>query len=214
MSHDYSIVHHVCIDRGSRACIESKMPSPASPGPTTLLASGRLGRQIGENRSDQPIFVDSCGHLCCMHGERASTIMSWVTAERENAENALVRPSRCSCENIDGLLSAYSIAEEQWPKKGGSLYKLLGFLGTEEANVNTRPQRYALTTHAGVQIWVQPAGTLVCKHGNTKKTLIKVATKGDACKFRSSRIIKCACALSIPRRVGSVFVKQPLGVEK
>jgi hypothetical protein len=149
-----------------------------------------------------------------MHGERASTIMSWVTAERENAENALVRPSRCSCENIDGLLSAYSIAEEQWPKKGGSLYKLLGFLGTEEANVNTRPQRYALTTHAGVQIWVQPAGTLVCKHGNTKKTLIKVATKGDACKFRSSRIIKCACALSIPRRVGSVFVKQPLGVEK
>ena len=191
------------------------MPSPASPGPTTLLVSGRLGRQIGVNRSDQPIFVDSYGHLCCMHGERASTIMSWVKAERENTENSRSRPSLCTCENVDGLLSTYSIAEEQWPKKvDGSLFKLLGVLGTEEANVNTRPQRYALTTHAGVQIWVQPAGTLVCKHGNTKKTLIKVATNGDACKFRSSRIIKCACALSIPRRVGSIFVKQPGGVEK
>ena len=140
--------------------------------------------------------------------------MSWVKAERENAENSRGRPSLCTCENVDGLLSTYSITEEQWPKKGSSLYKLLGALGAEEANVNTRPQRYALTTHAGVQICVQPAGTLVCKHGNTKKTLIKVATKGDACKFRSSRITKCACALSIPRRVGSVFVKQPLGVEK
>ena len=190
------------------------MPSPASPGPTALLASGRLGRQIGVNRSDQPIFVDSCGHVCCMHGERASTIMSWVKAERENAENPICRPSLCSCENVDGLLSTYSIDKEQWPKKDGSLYKLLGVLGAEEANVNTRPQRYALTTHAGVEVWVQPTGTLVCKHGNTKKLLTKVATKDDRSKFRSSRITKCRCTLSIPRRVGSVFVKQPGGVEK
>ena len=190
------------------------MPSPASPGPTALLASGRLGRQIGVNRSDQPIFVDSCGDLCCTHGERASTIMSWVKAERENPESSRARPSLCSCENVDGLLSTYSIAEEHWPKKGGSLYKLLGVLGAEEANVNTRPQRYALTTHAGVEVWVQPAGTLVCKHGNTKKLLTKVATKDATCKFRSSRITKCDCSLNIPRRVGSIFVKPPGGVEK
>jgi len=140
--------------------------------------------------------------------------MSWVKAERENAENALGRPSRCSCENVDGLLSTYSIAEEQWPKKGCSLYKLLGLLGAEEENVNTRPQRYVLTTHAGAEIWVQPTGSLVCKHGNTKKILTKVATRGDSSKFRSSRITKCDCALSIPRRVGSIFVKQLGGVEK
>ena len=148
-----------------------------------------------------------------MHGERASTIISWVKDERENAENPIDRPSLCSCENVDGLLSTYSIDKEQWPKKDGSLYKLLGLLGAEEANVNTRPQRYALTTHAGVEVWVQPTGTLVCKHGNTKKLLAKVATKDDSTKFRSSRITKCGCSLSIPRRVGSIFVKQSGGVE-
>ena len=91
---------------------------------------------------------------------------------------------------------------------------LLGLLGAEEANVNTRPQRYALATHTGVEIWVQPTGSLVCKHGNTKKILTKVATKDDSSKFRSSRITKCDCALNIPRRVGSIFVKPPGSIKK
>ena len=51
-------------------------------GPTVLLASGRLGRQVSVNRSDRPVYVDREGLPCCAHGERATTIQSWLKHER------------------------------------------------------------------------------------------------------------------------------------
>lgn len=172
-------------------------------GPTKLLASGRIGREVGVNRSDRPVFVDPDGHICCEHGERAATIQSWI-----NAGTAVCRPSVCDCKNLDGLLTTYDVPEEQWPVHGGSLFKLCGSLGTAEITANTRPQRFVLTTHEGHELWVQPSGTIVCKHGNSRKTLNKLSTCKTA-RFRSSSIVKCDCrSLRIPRRVGSVFVQQ------
>ena len=182
--------------------------SAPSLGPTVLLASGRLGREVGTNRSDQPVYIDSEGHTCCKHGERAPTIQAWINAERAKEEgDATSRPSGCDCQNLDGLLTSYDVDREQWPKLTCSLYKQLGALNAEETTFNTRPQRFALTTHEGVELWVQPSGTLVCKHGNTKKTLNKLLQNtNDKAKFRSSRIVKCGCtSLAVPRRVGSVF---------
>lgn len=184
--------------------------TPPSLGPTVLLASGRLGREVGINRSDRPVFIDSEGHICCEHGERAPTIQAWINAERERAKDegdATNRPSVCNCQNLDGLLSSYGIDEAQWPKLTCPLFKQLGSLGAAEAKFNTRPQRFALTTHEGVELWVQPSGMLVCKHGNSKKTLLKLQdTNNTRPKFRSSRIVKCGCtSLAVPRRVGSVF---------
>ena len=177
-------------------------------GPTTLLASGRIGRKVGVNRSDRPVFVDSDGHICCEHGERAATIQSWINAERETPGTAVCRPSVCDCANLDGLLTTYDVPEEQWPVHGGSLFKLCGSLGTAEITANTRPQRFVLTTYEGHELWVQPSGMIVCKHGNSRKTLNKLNTCKTA-RFRSSSIVKCSCGpLSIPRRVGSVFVQK------
>jgi len=69
-------------------------------------------------------------------------------------------------------------------------------------------QRFVLTTHEGNEIWVQPSGTIVCRHGNSQKTLNKLNTNKTA-RFRSASIVKCNCrSLSIPRRVGSVFVQK------
>ena len=177
-------------------------------GPTTLLPSGRLGCKVATNRSDQPVFVDSDGHPVCKHGERAATIQAWLNAERKSSD--FVRPSSCDCQNLDGLMTSHNVPEEDLPKiDAPNLYKLLGLLGHKEAKNNTRPQRYVLTTHAGSEIWVQPAGTLVCKHGNSKKMLAKIQ-KAEPTSFRSKHVVLCNCSLSVPRRVGTVFA-QPRG---
>lgn len=184
------------------------MSKHALLGPTTLLASGRIGREVGVNRSDRPVFVDAEGHICCEHGERAATIQSWINAERENPEATVCRPSVCNCANLDGLLTSYHVPDAERPVQSGSLFKLVGSLGTTEIKANTRPQRFVLTTHKGNEIWVQPSGTIVCRHGNSQKTLNKL-TMGKEARFRSASVVKCACrSLSIPRRVGSVFVQK------
>lgn len=184
------------------------MSKHALLGPTTLLASGRIGREVGINRSDRPVFVDSDGHICCEHGERSATIQSWINAERETPGTAVCRPSVCDCANLDGLLTTYDVPEAQWPVRGGSLFKLCGSLETAEITANTRPQRFVLTTHEGHELWVQPSGTIVCKHGNSRKTLNKLSTCKTA-RFRSSSIVKCDCrSLRTPRRVGSVFAQR------
>lgn len=180
----------------------------SSLGPTELLLSGRLGRQVTVNRSDNAVFIDSEGQLCCKHGERAPTIQAWLNAERVASEgNGFTRPSSCDCQNVDGLLTtSYNIKETEWPKMGCSLYKCLGALGAPEIK-HARPQRFAIATHESSEIWVQPSGTLVCKHGNSKKMLNKLLANRDT-KFRSSRVTKCYCSLRVPRRVGSVFAQK------
>ena len=181
---------------------------PTSLGSTEFLLSGRLGRQVTVNRSDNAVFIDSEGQLCCKHGERAPTIQAWLNAERARTaakeDSDFSRPSSCDCKNVDGLLTNYKIEKTEWPKMGSSLYKCLGALGAQETSQHARPQRFAITTNENSEIWVQPSGTLVCKHGNSKKLLKKLATNRDT-KFRSSCVIKCYCSLTVPRRVGSVF---------
>jgi len=172
-------------------------------GPVTLLGSGRLARKVATNRSDQPVFIDAEGQTCCVHGERAPSIQAWMNAERKDA--TFKRPSLCDCQNVDGLLSKYEAAKAPWSSSGASLFKLLGTMGSKEVMNNTRPQRLALTTHTGCQLWIQPTGTLVCKHGNTRKLLTKMKRDTATPHFRSSGVIKCSCTISVPRRNGTVF---------
>ena len=84
------------------------------------------------------------------------------------------------------------------------LYQLLGNLDSEQKVMNSRPQRKALASKNG-EIWVQPSGCIVCAHGNTRKTLLKMSVSPDA-KFKSAGIVRCNCKLSVPRRMGSIFV--------
>jgi hypothetical protein len=171
-------------------------------GPTVLLATGRLGRKIATNRSDRPVFVDADGHLCCEHGERAPTLMSWFASERADPE--FVRPSLCDCQNIDGLMSTHDVSASDRPSlEGTTVYELLKRAGAEARVVGTRPQRLALCMR-GSELWVQPKGTLVCGHGNSRRAL-KRMTKDASARLKSSRAVRCQCVLSTPRRVGSVF---------
>ena len=171
-------------------------------GSVILLTSGRLARKVATNRSDQSVYIDAEGHTCCVHGERAPSIMSWLHSERKDA--TFKRPSLCDCQNVDGLLTAYEAAKAPWPSSGESLFKLLGKMDAPEIKNNTRPQRLAFTTHTGCELWIQPTGTLVCKHGNSRKLLNKMK-RDTAIRFRSSKVQTCNCTLSVPRRNGTIF---------
>ena len=175
-----------------------------SLGPVCLLPSGRIARQVSINRSNEPVFIDKDGVTCCRHGERGATIQAWLNTERADPEFS--RPSTCDCGNLDGLLTAYDITTVDLPvlEKDETLFKLLGTMGADELKVNSRPQRLALKTDK-CELWIQPTGTIVCKHGNSRKVIARMA-KAEATRFRSSRIVKCNCYLSVPRRVGSVLV--------
>ena len=167
-----------------------------------LTPAGRLGVQVAQNKSDQPVLVCAEGKAMCVHGERAASIQAWLNAER--ADPNYNRPSVCTCKNLDGLLTDYrGVTPPVPPVDLKSLYKLLGTLDAAECVNNSRPQRLAIKT-ATSELWIQPAGTVVCKHGNTRKVISKMA-KTDGARHRRSSVTKCACCLSVPRRVGSVF---------
>jgi len=76
-------------------------------------------------------------------------------------------------------------------------------MGADQRTVNSRPQRKALETVNG-DLWILPRGTLVCTHGNTRRTLGKIA-RDPTIRLKGKNVVRCSCKISIPRRCGSVF---------
>lgn len=185
--------------------------STVSLGPVQLLPSGRIARQVSISRSNEPVYIDKDGVMCCRHGERPATIQAWLNSERADSE--FMRPSTCDCGNLDGLLTDYDLTTADLPalNEGETLFELLGKMKADECKVNARPQRLAFKTSTS-ELWIQPKGTIVCKHGNSRKVIARMI-KGDAKRFRSLGVVKCECCLSIPRRVGSVLVPKSATVE-
>jgi hypothetical protein len=99
-------------------------------------------------------------------------------------------------------MTNYEVDTLDLPPADIPLYKLLTAMGNEEKMVNTRPQRIALKTPT-CELWIQPSGTIVCPHGNSRKVLGRM--RKEATRFRSNGVVKCNCMMNIPRRVGSVF---------
>ena len=179
------------------------MPPLGSP---VVLASGRLCRQVAVNRSDKPVYVDAQGKLTCHHGERSPSIMYWIAKERSDPNYK--RPSVCDCANVDGLLTDYSYdPPAPHPNPQVPLYQLLRELGAEEKVIHSRPQRKVLGS-GDSETWVQPSGTIVCAHGNTRHTVERM--KADpSMRFKRKSIQKCCCTILIPKRIGSVFACTP-----
>ena len=168
-------------------------------GPACLLASGRLGRRVATNRSNQSVFIDTSGHPVCCHGEREATIATWRAREREDP--TYERPSSCDCENVDGLCIDYGVPPDEWPTRPDKpLFALLGDMGASEIKCRGRPQRLAFKTPK-IETWVRPSGCLVCKHGNSQRVL-RAIRKGAAIKGH-----RCACVIQVPRRDGCVFAQ-------
>ena len=191
-----------------------------TPGPTTVLSSGRLGRLIAHNASDEAIFIGEDGRPLCRHGEKASSILNWASRERsEDAKWAdFERDSVCDCSGILGLLTnyidgetpEYNVSKDDLPKFNGkrsSLYEFLGGAAAEECRVRNVPQRFVSKIPvSGHGIWMQPSGMLVCKHGNSAKVLRKMNPPNPATAqvkpYTCDRRDRCTCRLDIPRRCG------------
>ena len=192
-----------------RACVTKCTNTHSSGPPRCLPQGGSVARWVLTALTDPCLSIPTGTSAASTVNEpRRFNRGSIRSVSRETPGTAVCRPSVCDCTNLDGLLTTYDVPNEILPVHGGSLFKLCGSLGTAEIKATTRPQRFVLTTHAGHELWVQPSGTIVCRHGNSQKTLNKLNTCKTA-RFRSSNIVKCSCrSLSIPRRVGSVFARK------
>ena len=196
-----------------------------SDSPVFIDSSGKLLCRHGERSASCPTKLKRRPHSTshtihfmrmistCITLHTHTGITAWQAAERKDP--AFVRPSACDCGNIDGLMSVYTYDTDSLHEPALeqlSLYKLLERLGAEQRIINTRPQCKAITTKTS-EVWVQPAGTLVCKHGNTRKVITKLTT-GEAGSFkRKSSLVKCDCTLNIPRRTGSIFILRHKGLK-
>ena len=129
-----------------------------------------------------------------------ATIACWLQSERNDP--SFKRNSVCDCQNVDGLMTAYECVDGKQGELDVPLFKMLGMLGAKEKTVNSRPQRLAVEKD-GVEVWVQPSGTLVCAHGNTRRAIAKMKKGGSNFKRRCT--ILCECSLAFPRRRGTIF---------
>ena len=99
-------------------------------------------------------------------------------------------------------MTAYECVDDKRGELDVPLFKMLGMLGAKEKTVNSRPQRLAVEKD-GVEVWVQPSGTLVCAHGNTRRAIAKMKKGGS--NFKRKCTIVCECSLVFPRRRGTIF---------
>lgn len=172
-----------------------------------LTPAGRIGLPVALSKSNRDVLVCTKSKTMCVHGERPASLLAWMASER--ADPTFKRPSVCDCQNLDGLLTDYKGSCPFVPDvRMTTLYKALGEIGTEEIVVCGRPQRLAIdASPSSGQIWIQPAGTVVCQHGNTRKMIAAMANPETA-RRRKNDVTVCDCKLVIPRRQGSVFSKR------
>ena len=85
-------------------------------GKRVLLPSFKMGKLIQIEPDGRKIFMeDSTGHLLCEHGERASTIGTWLLNERTARQNGTPAPPRtssCQCQTTEGLHKSYNLAQQ------------------------------------------------------------------------------------------------------
>ena len=150
------------------------------------------------------VFITTDGKLVCEHGECASSIGSWVSAEQRanvESEDAPPRKSICDCSNTDGM---------HWTKgmpkpivaidpPADTLFGVLNSLDTHKVLVRGHALRHVPHTCDASALFVsQKGGLLCCRHGHSLNVL-RAMHSGKTTKFRGG-ICHC-CPQTPPRRV-------------
>lgn len=176
----------------------------------------RIGTLYKTEPDGKNIFLDtSRTKLLCPHGECASSISHWVSAEAK--ANALGLPppprggcrgvSKCDCQDSFGLCPKVidtSICQRMAPP--ASLFELLEQMDTERLQIKGQDAR--LVPYMPGPMYCDARGKLCCRHGFSRASLKKAQTATHA----SSRLPKCGCELGVmPVRSGGVKRKLPLG---
>lgn len=171
---------------------------------TTLLPSMHFARLFGVQPDGKEILLTSTGRLVCPHGECSSTICFWLAAEKRAREAGLPPPPRggsrgssaCDCQTTEGL-NVKVDGSACPPTAPHSLFEFLEAEGAELVTVKGRDARRV--PHLPGPTFVTEAGRLCCRHGASRRSLIKRQRSSAP----SARLPTCKCALApLPLHTG------------
>ena len=142
------------------------------------------------------IYLSTEGQLLCAHGELSSNISFWNSIEKRAKADGVEPPPRggfqtpsiCDCVTTEGL--NVKLAEGlELPSKPTSLFEFLELNETELVKVKGRDARRI--PHTTDPMFVSTIGTLTCRHGASRRSLINKERSTTESKRRPS----CGCKL-------------------
>ena len=116
-------------------------------GKWVVLPTMRIAKLHHVTDSGRKVFVTPAGKLVCEHGECASSIGSWVSAEQAAqlvGEQPFARNSVCDCQNTDGMHWTKAMPSPLVPldPPADTLFGVLDALGTHKITVRGRTLRH------------------------------------------------------------------------
>lgn len=179
-------------------------------GAYALLPSFKLARLVAILPDGRKVFVDDAGKRLCEHGERSSTISTWLLNEKQAQRDGVpptLRTSSCTCQTTEGLNGEnlpLPNASEPAPR---SVFEHLQSRDTHCLFFKGREGRQIPFTRGAQTAYVTFDGRIVCKHGRARLTL-----QGDAKAIRKGGGVHpghvCGCkAFPIPKRMGHHTIK-------
>ena len=156
----------------------------AKAGELTLMPTFRFAQPHSVASDGRRIFVTNDGTLLCPHGEKASTICTWVHQEKVAERQGVAPPPRgsiCDCISSQGLHKA--VAPPAPLALPESLFDHLCAMGMPAITVHGRPARRVPFTKGERTAYLTTMGDLVCPHGRKRETLAdkRWIAKGRAC---------------------------------
>lgn len=155
----------------------------------------RFGRLYNTMVDGKKVYMSTEGQLLCEHGELASTISFWTSIEKRTKADGVEPPPRggfqqtvCDCVTTEGLHTKLP-DDVCLPVKPSSLFEYLESNDAEVIKVKGRDARRI--PHVAGPMFVSTIGTLTCRHGASRRSLIK-KTKTNV---ESKRLPTCGCKL-------------------
>lgn len=176
-------------------------------GERALLPSFKMGTLLNIQPDGRKVYMeDSTGHLLCEHGERASTICTWLLNERTARLNGMPLPPRtscCDCQTTEGMHKTYLAPQNP---TAVSVFEHLESLDTDRKTFKGREARHIPFTDNEYMAYVTVDGRILCKHGRARLTL-----QWDGKQIRKHGVAPraaCGCkAFPLPKRVGHHCIK-------
>ena len=162
-----------------------------------LLPSLRFGKLFSTMADGKKIYLSTENQLLCEHGELSSTISFWTSIEKRAKidgtepppRGGFQTPSICDCVTTEGMHCKFLPDDASLPVKPPSLFEFLESNGAECVKIKGRDARRIPYTDN--PMFVSTVGTLSCRHGASRRSLIK-KTKTNA---ESKRLPACGCKL-------------------
>jgi hypothetical protein len=161
-----------------------------------LLPSLRFGKLWQTMADGKKIYLSTENQLLCEHGELSSTISFWTSIEKRAKidgtepppRGGFQTPSICTCQTTEGLNGKIE-DDVCLPARPPSLFEFLESNDAEVVKVKGRDARRIPYTDN--PMFVSTIGTLTCRHGASRRSLIK-KTKTQT---ESKRLPNCGCML-------------------